>query len=64
MLPWLITKTVEMSINLKDKYLPRDVEFGDKMSHSQKPHLIFMFLREKLMFKLVIKSLKSGRLVL
>ena len=38
------------NVHLKDEYLPRDVKFGDKMSHS----LIFMFLYEKLISKLVI----------
>ena len=47
---YLITKN-DRNIHLKDKYIPRDVKFGDKMPHSQKesnlviPHVSFLTLR-------------------
>ena len=47
MLPYLITKNGR-NIHLKDKYIPRDVKFGDKMSHSQKALLILCFWMESL----------------
>ena len=53
MLPYLITKNGR-NIHLKDKYIQRDVKFGDKDVPLSKCAVNIMFLNEKLISKLVI----------
>ena len=51
MLPYVITKNGR---NIHDKYIQRDVKFGDKDVPLAKSAVNIMFLNEKLISKLVI----------